>query len=97
MYIGKGKDKRQETGRYTKEIFLSVVATSSANWENELEQIWRFLTTLEAPVSTNTQEQNRFLEKTKQYFVWNNQLWKRRNQGVPLLVVRDKKCGWKSW
>lgn len=57
LYIGKGWSQGQEMGRYPEEILPSVVATSNANWEDELEQIWRFLTTLEAPDLTGTQEQ----------------------------------------
>lgn len=75
--------------RYPKEILPSWVLAVRTNWEKELEQIHKFLTTLEAPTLASTQDQNRFLNKTKKYIIKNGQLWKRRSQGIPLLVIRD--------
>lgn len=83
--------REEENHRYPKEILPSLVLVANTKWEKELDQIFRFLTTLEAPSLGSTQDQNRFLDKTKKYIIKNNQLWKKRSQGMPLLVIRDLK------
>lgn len=58
--------------------------------DQDLEQIYRFLTTLEAPAAASVQDQKRFLQRATRYFVKKGQMWKRRAGKTPLVVVRDQ-------
>ena len=55
--------------------------------DNNLHQIYRFLTTMKAPPNSSVQEQKRFIRKATQYFVKDTRMWKRNPQGLPLLVI----------
>lgn len=104
LLVERGKERNEEATRtknkylstmgeprYPKEALPSYILTVNARWETELDHIYRFLTTLDAPALASTQDQNRFLEKTKKYIIKDNKLWKKKDQGAPLLVIRDTK------
>jgi hypothetical protein len=54
-----------------------------------LKDIFKFLTTLEAPPQESIQEQRRFIQKATQYFIKDGRMWKRRKNMTPLLVIFD--------
>jgi hypothetical protein len=57
--------------------------------DKNLDDIFKFLTTLEAPAFENVQAQRRFIQKATQYFVRGHKLWKRRRNKLPLLVILE--------
>jgi transposase InsO family protein len=62
---------------------------ATARLDGQLREIFRFLTTLEAPQSESIQDQKRFIKKATQYFVKGGKMWKRRQSRPPLLVIFD--------
>jgi len=68
----------------------SCVFQASVRLDKTLKDIFKFLTTLEAPLHESVQEQKRFIQKATQYFVKDHGMWKRRKDRTPLLVVFDQ-------
>jgi hypothetical protein len=58
--------------------------------EQSLVDIFRFLTTLEAPNYATPQEQRRFIKKATQFYVKTGVMWKRQRKGNPLCVIFNK-------
>jgi transposase InsO family protein len=75
--------------RYSARNLPSYSFPATIRLDKGLEDIFRFLTTLEAPYSESIQEQKRFIRKATQYFVKEGKMWKRRRGKSPLLVIRD--------
>ena len=57
--------------------------------DESLKDIFKFLTTLEAPAKNSIQDQKRFIQRATQYYVKNGKMWKKRKDRSPLLVVFD--------
>ena len=55
-----------------------------------LVEIFRFLTTLEAPNHSTPQEQRRFIKRATQFYVNSGKMWKRKKKGNPLQVILGK-------
>lgn len=84
----------EEIGRRQKrnpsEELPSLTFANTVKLDQDLDNIFRFLTELEAPPNDSTQGQKRFLERCGRYFVKAGKMWKRRQNGRPLLVIRDR-------
>ncbi|KAI0323304.1 hypothetical protein GY45DRAFT_1211887, partial [Cubamyces sp. BRFM 1775] len=52
-----------------------------------LGEIRWFLLTLKTPEFNSIQEKRRFLQKATYYFLIGSEMYKRRKNGVPLLVI----------
>jgi hypothetical protein len=57
--------------------------------EQQLQQIKRFLRTLEMPDLGTAQKQRRFITKASEFFEKNERLWKRKGSDPPLVVVME--------
>jgi transposase InsO family protein len=67
----------------------STLAISTKE-DQRLFDIFRFLTTLEAPQSSTPQEQRRFINRATQFYVRTGVMWKRKKKGNPLRVIMSK-------
>jgi transposase InsO family protein len=74
---------------YKQEELPSYVFPATIKLDDDLNKIYRFLTTLEAPHPESIQDQKRFIKRATQYFVKDDKMWKRRAGRAPLLVVFD--------
>jgi len=72
---------------YDSDTIPSFSFPATIKLDENLRDIYKFLTTLEAPPSTSIQEQKRFIKKATQFYVQNGQMWKRRSNRPPLLVI----------
>ena len=79
----------QEALHYSSDDLPSFTFGASVRLDESLRDIFRFLTTLEAPHHNTIQEQKRFIQKATQYFVKEGKMWKKRKMGNPLLVIFD--------
>jgi len=61
--------------------------TARATQENMIQNIYRFLSTLQAPVIDNVQTKRRFLAKAMEFFIKDQRLYKRNGHRPPLLVI----------
>lgn len=77
------------TPRYSHEKLPSYTFAATVKLDEGLRDIFRFLTTLEAPASSNVQDQRRFIQKATQYFTKDGKMWKKRKEKLPLLVIFD--------
>lgn len=68
-------------------VSLPSAFSGTSHQENTLQDIFHFLTTLQAPSFNSVQARKRFVKKTAQFFVRNNQMYKRMQGRPPLLVV----------
>jgi len=75
--------------RYSTTVLPSCVYAGTVRLDENLKDILKFLTTLEAPHSESIQEQKRFVQKATQFFVKDEKMWKRRGKSPPLLVILD--------
>ena len=75
--------------RYSPKTLPSYVFSGTIRLDENLKDIYKFLTTLEAPHSDSIQDQKRFVNKATQFFVKDGKMWKRRGKGSPLLVIMD--------
>ena len=75
--------------QYRPEALPSFYFVASVRLDNNLRNIFKFLTTLEAPSFTSLQDQKRFIQKATQFFVKDDKMWKRRRDKTPLLVIMD--------
>ena len=75
--------------RYSPQTLPSYVFSATIRLDETLKDIFKFLTTLEAPHSKSIQEQKRFVRKATQFFVRDGKMWKRRSERPPLLVILD--------
>jgi len=57
--------------------------------ENQLKDIYCFLSTLQSPNIENLQTKHRFLAKAMEFFIKDNRLYKRNGYRTPLLVILD--------
>ena len=80
----------QSIPRYDFQDLPSYCFPATVRLDNNLKDIYRFLTTLEAPAFNSVQEQKRFIQKATQYFVKETRMWKRRRNRTPLLVILDQ-------
>jgi hypothetical protein len=62
---------------YSSEELPSYSFPATTRLDESLKDIYRFLTTLEAPASNSIQEQKRFIKRATQFYVQNNKMWKR--------------------
>ena len=99
LYIGTTKEPKKPFGSYKlcqvpfkgrAESLPSQGFTATIRLDQELKEIFKFLTTLEAPTHSSIQDQKRFIQKATQYFVKDHKMWKRRKDKTPLLVVFDQ-------
>ncbi|KAH7917220.1 hypothetical protein BV22DRAFT_994742, partial [Leucogyrophana mollusca] len=65
------------------------VMTSSSPQEQTLNDIRKFLDTLEAPAFNSVQARKRFVKRATKFFVRNDQMFKRLSGRPPVLVVFD--------
>lgn len=75
--------------RYSPETLPSYIFSGTIRLDETLKDIFKFLTTLEAPISDSIQDQKRFVKKATQFFVKDGKMWKRRGKQPPLLVIMD--------
>ena len=75
--------------KYSPEELPSFCFAATVRLDESLKDIFKFLTTLEAPHHDNIQDQRRFIQKATQFFVKNDKMWKRRKDKTPLLVILD--------
>lgn len=69
---------------------VRVLYSGKSKEDNLLEDIFKFLTTLQAPYNPDPQSQQRFIRKAQQYFVDDERyMWTARN-GKPLKVIMDR-------
>lgn len=80
---------RSITIPYSLSTLPSLVMPVTSRLDNNLRDIHRFLTTLDAPPNTTVQEQKRFIRKSTQFFVKDGRMWKRVLHKPPLLVIFD--------
>jgi hypothetical protein len=93
------QDRRFESLTYLSQITLGYHSEALPSYsfpatirlDESLKEIYRFLTTLEAPASDSIQEQKRFIKRATQFYVQDGQMWKRRAENTPLLVIIDNK------
>jgi hypothetical protein len=74
---------------YSPKKLPSYSFAATMKLDEGLKEIYRFLTTLEAPASSSVQDQKRFIQKATQYFVKDGKMWKKRKDRTPLLVIFD--------
>ncbi|KAG2045891.1 hypothetical protein BDR06DRAFT_900070, partial [Suillus hirtellus] len=67
----------------------STVFMGTGLQEQNLKDIFKFLTTLEAPSFSSISAKKRFLKKAVKFFVQNGKMYKRMQARPPLLVVFD--------
>ena len=79
----------QITSSYSSEALPSYSFPATIRLDESLKDIYRFLTTLEAPASSSIQEQKCFIKRATQFYVQDDQMWKRRAENTPLLVIMD--------
>jgi hypothetical protein len=98
--LGEGETVEDEDDEWLDDIALliktvnerqqpAIVATIPDD-DNNLLNIFRFLTTLEAPNYTTPQEQKRFIKRATQFYVNSGIMWKRKKTGNPLRVIFGK-------
>ena len=75
--------------RYNPTELPSYVFSGTVRLDETLKNIFKFLTTLEAPVSSSIQDQKRFVRRATQFYVDEGKMWKRRGIRSPLLVIFD--------
>jgi Integrase zinc binding domain len=83
------KSSLQRSAPYNFHCLPSYYFIATICLDKNLEDIFRFLSTLEAPAFDSVQEQRRFIQKETQYFVKGHKMWKRRKNRSPLLVILD--------
>jgi RNase H-like domain found in reverse transcriptase/Integrase zinc binding domain len=83
------KSSLQRSAPYNFHCLPSYYFIATICLDKNLEDIFRFLSTLEAPTFDSVQEQRRFIQKETQYFVKGHKMWKRRKDRSPLLVILD--------
>ena len=66
-----------------------ICYASHISQENQLQDIFQFLSTLEAPVIENVQTKRRFLSKAMEFFIKEGRLFKRNGNRPPLLVILE--------
>ena len=66
------------------------VLSTTVREDQNLRNIYHFLTTLEAPNYSSPQEQKRFIRRATQFFVKLDKFWKCQRKGNPLRVILDK-------
>lgn len=74
---------------YDPKTLPSYSFLSTTRLDENLKDIYKFLTTLEAPASISIQDQKRFIKKATQFYVQDDKMWKRRLHSSPLLVVLE--------
>jgi hypothetical protein len=82
-------DLSQGPLRYSPKTLPSYMFSGTIRLDENLKDIFKFLTTLEAPHSDSIQDQKRFVNKATQFFVRDGKMWKRRGKRPPLLVIMD--------
>ena len=75
--------------KYSPKELPSYQFVATIQLDQGLREIYKFLTTLEAPPHDNIQDQRRFIQKATQFFVRDEKMWKRRKEKGPLLVILD--------
>ena len=99
--LGEGEIIEDEDDDWLDEIALYVVISEKpqlastftvSKEEQSLLDIFRFLTTLEAPNYTTPQEQRRFVKRATQFYVKSGVMWKHKKKGNPLRVIMGKEC-----
>ena len=97
--LGEGETIEDEDDDWLDEIALYVEISGEpqsasiftiSREEQSLLDIFRFLTTLEAPNYTTPQEQRRFVKRATQFYVKSGIMWKRKKKGNPLRVILGK-------
>jgi transposase InsO family protein len=68
---------------------ISHVFATTVREDQNLQNIYHFLTTLEAPNYSSPQEQKRFIKRATQFYVKSGNFWKRHKKGNPLRVILD--------
>ncbi|KAG2055134.1 hypothetical protein BDR06DRAFT_883006, partial [Suillus hirtellus] len=68
---------------------LPSVFLSAADQEQTLTDIFKFLTTLEAPSFESTAKCKKFVKRTTRFFVQKGKMYKRLPDRPPLLVIFD--------
>jgi len=66
-----------------------ICYASRISQENQLQDIFQFLSTLETPVIENVQTKRRFLSKAMEFFIKDGRLFKRNGNRPPLLVILE--------
>ena len=79
----------QNPQRYEPKELPSFVFSGTIQLDENLKDILKFLTTLEAPPTSSIQDQKRFVKKATQFFIKDGKMWKRRGTKSPLLVILD--------
>jgi hypothetical protein len=79
----------QFPSKYSPKTLPSYVFSRTIHLDETLKNIFKFLTTLEAPHTDSIQDQKRFVNKATQIFVKDEKMWKRRGKRPPLLVIMD--------
>ena len=59
--------------------------------DNILEQIRHFLSSFEVPILESLQARQRFLKKSTNFYLQNNQMFRRNGKKIPLLVIMNPK------
>jgi len=95
--LGEGESIPEENDDWLDDIALLIKIINSeevastltilSKEELGLIDVFRFLTTLEAPSSSTPQEQKRFIKKATKYYVNTGVMWKRNKNGMPLRVI----------
>lgn len=77
------------------EIETAVLYSETPDAETLLKQIFRFLTTLQAPYHPDPQSQKRFIRKTLKYFVDDERyMWKKSREGpMKVIMNQDRRLG----
>jgi transposase InsO family protein len=74
---------------YPTKSLPSFVFPATISLDQTLKEIFKFLTTLEAPPSDKIQDQKRFIQKASQFYVRTGKMWKKRKDKPGLLVIFD--------
>jgi transposase InsO family protein len=99
LYIGVAEEPHQDFGsckvfqvplKGKAESLPSQGFAATVQPDQDLKEIFRFLSTLEAPHHASIQDQKRFIQRATRYFVKEHKMWKRRKGMTPLLVVFDQ-------
>ncbi|KAG2345669.1 hypothetical protein BDR05DRAFT_880075, partial [Suillus weaverae] len=67
----------------------STVLMGTSFQEQNLKEVYKFLTTLETPLFSSISAKKHFLKKAVRFFVQNGKMYKRLQGRPPLLVVFD--------
>jgi hypothetical protein len=75
--------------RYKSDELPSYSFSATTRLDDNLRDIYKFLTTLEAPAADSIQGQKRFIKRATQFYVQDDKMWKRRTNNSPLLVILE--------